>query len=54
MIYWRQVGTILATIDLIQQLKGEVVGAAFLIELSYLKGREEVQHLDIYSLVQYE
>lgn len=47
-------GTILATIDLIQQLKGDVIGAAFLIELSYLKGRERIQHLDIYSLVQYE
>lgn len=47
-------GTILATIDLIRQLQGEVVGAAFLIELSYLNGREKIQPLDIYSLVQYE
>lgn len=47
-------GTVLATIDLIKQLKGEVLGAAFLIELSYLNGREKCQDLDIYSLVQYE
>jgi len=47
-------GTILATMDLIQQLQGEIVGAAFLIELAYLKGRDKLQHLDLYSLVRYE
>lgn len=47
-------GTILATVDLIQRLGGEVLGATFLIELAYLKGREKCKDLEIYSLVQYE
>lgn len=47
-------GTILATVDLIKRLGGEVLGAAFLIELMYLKGREKCKDLEIYSLVQYE
>jgi len=34
-------------------LGGEVVCAAFLIELGYLHGREKLQGIDIVSLVQY-
>ena len=33
-------GTVLATMNLIRQLGGEVIGLAFLIELDYLHGRE--------------
>lgn len=47
-------GTISATLDLVNQLGGEVVGAAFLIELAYLNGREKLNGLDIFSLVRYE
>lgn len=47
-------GTIAAALDLVRQLRGEVVGAAFLIELAYLGGRKKFEDLDIYSLVQYE
>jgi adenine phosphoribosyltransferase len=48
-------GTVSATLQLVNQLKGEVVGAAFVIELSYLEGRKklEEQNVDIFSLVQY-
>jgi len=46
-------GTISTTINLIQQLQGEIVGAAFLIELSYLSGRDKLQGLDVVSLVKY-
>lgn len=47
-------GTINTTIDLIKQLGGEVVGAAFLIELSYLNGREKLpKDMEIFSLVTY-
>lgn len=46
-------GTVQATCDLIRQLQGEVVGAAFLIELTDLKGRERLPDLDLFSLVQY-
>ena len=46
-------GTIQTSIDLIKQLGGEVVGAAFLIELTYLDGRNKFDGIDVVSLVQY-
>ncbi|GBF10052.1 adenine phosphoribosyltransferase [Tepidibacillus infernus] len=46
-------GTIATTIKLIEQLGGEVVGAAFFIELSYLNGREKLPGVDVFSLVTY-
>lgn len=47
-------GTIQTTINLVHQLGGEVVGASFLIELSYLNGREKLGDIPIFSLVKYE
>ena len=35
-------GTVVGTIDLIRQLKGEVVGCSFLVELLSLKGRDRL------------
>lgn len=46
-------GTLHATKQLVENLGGKVVGAAFYIELVDLKGREKFPNLDIYSLVQY-
>lgn len=46
-------GTIAATIKLIEQLGGEVVGLAFVIELDSLKGRDNFVNYDICSLVHY-
>ncbi|HEY8884464.1 MAG TPA: adenine phosphoribosyltransferase [Chloroflexota bacterium] len=47
-------GTLLATMNLIRQLGGEVVGLAFLIELVYLHGRENlVNPPPIVSLLHY-
>ncbi|WP_028596063.1 adenine phosphoribosyltransferase [Paenibacillus assamensis] len=46
-------GTIAATIQMIEQLGGVVVGAAFLIELGYLDGREKLNGVDVHSLVTY-
>jgi adenine phosphoribosyltransferase len=46
-------GTISTCMQLVRQLGGEVVGAAFLIELSYLNGREKLAGTDIYRLVEY-
>ncbi|MBN2910090.1 adenine phosphoribosyltransferase [Polycladomyces sp. WAk] len=46
-------GTISATINLVRQLQGELVGAAFFIELTYLNGREKLQGIDVFSLVRY-
>ncbi|ALS27030.1 adenine phosphoribosyltransferase [Paenibacillus cisolokensis] len=46
-------GTISTTIKLVRQLGGEVVGAAFLIELGYLNGRDKLTDIDVFSLVTY-
>lgn len=46
-------GTIETTINLIEQLGGKVVGAAFFIELSYLDGRQKLGEIPVKSLVQY-
>lgn len=46
-------GTIEATIKLVEQLGGIVVGAAFLIELSYLEGRNRLQGYDLLALLKY-
>ena len=46
-------GTVEATIKLIEQLGGEVVGCAFLIELVDLKGREVLKDYDVFTLMEY-
>ena len=46
-------GTIEATIQLVEQLGGVVVGIAFLIELSYLDGRKKLDGYDIMTLMNY-
>ncbi len=46
-------GTIASTIQLVEKLGGEVAGVAFLIELSYLQGRDKIGSYDVFSLVQY-
>jgi adenine phosphoribosyltransferase len=46
-------GTISATIELVKQLGGVIVGATFLIELTYLNGREKLGDTEIISLIQY-
>jgi|SRR5690625_2285402 len=47
-------GTIEATIKLVEQLGGIVVGCAFLIELAYLHGINKLQGYDVLSLMKYE
>ncbi|MGY3778233.1 adenine phosphoribosyltransferase [Isobaculum melis] len=46
-------GTIAATIKMIEELGGEVVGTAFLIELTDLKGRDKIKGYDIFTLMNY-
>ena len=46
-------GTVEATIKLVEQLGGEVVGCAFLIELEDLKGRERLSGYDVYAAMKY-
>jgi adenine phosphoribosyltransferase len=47
-------GTAKAKVDLVEQLGGEVVGVAFVIELTFLHGRDRLDGYDIFSLIQYE
>lgn len=46
-------GTILATIALVEKLGGIVAGVGFLIELTYLQGREKLGKYPVTSLIQY-
>lgn len=46
-------GTIEATIKLVEELGGVVVGIAFLIELSYLEGRKKLKDYDVLTLMTY-
>jgi adenine phosphoribosyltransferase len=47
-------GTMAATLRLIQQLGGRVVGVAFMIELAFLRGREKLKSYPIHSLIVYD
>ena len=46
-------GTVKGTIELIERLKGEVVGLAFLVELEFLKGRDRLDGRRVTSVIQY-
>lgn len=46
-------GSSLATKNLIERLGGEIVGFAFVVELTALKGRDLLKGYDVFSLVQY-
>src|SRR3954449_449856 len=47
-------GTAAATARLVERLGGEVIGFGFIIELAFLKGREQLQGRDVVSLITYE
>jgi adenine phosphoribosyltransferase len=47
-------GTAAATIQLVRQLGGQVAGASFAVELSFLRGRTKLSGVDVFSLIQYE
>ena len=46
-------GTAKATVELVEQLGGEVVGLPFIIELEFLNGRDRLVGYDVFSLIQY-
>lgn len=46
-------GTMEATVKLVEELGGVVAGLAFLVELSYLDGREKLAGYDILTLMEY-
>jgi adenine phosphoribosyltransferase len=46
-------GTAAAICDLVEQLGGEIVGLAFVIELEFLEGRKHLENHDVHSLITY-
>jgi adenine phosphoribosyltransferase len=46
-------GTAKATVELVEQLRAEVIGLPFIIELSFLNGRQKLEGYDVFSLIQY-
>ena len=47
-------GTAKALADLVQESGAELVGCAFLVELSFLRGRDKLAPCDVYALVTYD
>ena len=47
-------GTMAATLRLIEQLGGQVVGVTFLIELAFLHGREKLKNYPLHSVIVYD
>lgn len=47
-------GTAAAAVKLIEQLGGKVAGAAFAVELGFLKGRAKLPGIHVFSLLQYD
>ena len=47
-------GTTKATVELIEQLGGEVVGCAYVVELGFLRGRETLAGHDVHALISYD
>jgi len=46
-------GTVKGTIELVERLRGDVVGLAFLVELDFLKGRDRLDGRRVTSVIQY-
>ena len=47
-------GTMQATVDLVKQMGGEIVGLTVAIELDFLKGRAKFPDYDVFSLMHYD
>ena len=46
-------GTVNGTVELVQRLKGEIVGLAFLVELGFLKGRDRLTGQTVSAVITY-
>jgi len=46
-------GTTTAMVELVRKLKGNVLCVAFLIELTFLNGRDKLKGLNVHSLIKY-
>lgn len=47
-------GTAEATLKLVEKLKGDIQGLAFLVELTFLEGRERLGDHEVVSIIQYK
>jgi adenine phosphoribosyltransferase len=47
-------GTMAACCELVKTLQGEIIGAAFLIELCFLRGRKKLEGIPIHSVIKVE
>ena len=47
-------GTAAAAARMVQNVGGEVVGLGFVVELTFLNGRQKLPGLDVFSLLQYD
>jgi len=47
-------GTMEATLKLVKELGGEVVGLGFAVELDFLRGRQRFPEQDVFSLLHYD
>ena len=47
-------GTAAASCRLVEQLGGEVVGLAFVVELSFLKGIDVLSNYDVFSVIKFD
>ncbi|HYK85575.1 MAG TPA: adenine phosphoribosyltransferase [Ktedonobacteraceae bacterium] len=46
-------GTVSAAMELVEKLGGHIAGIAFLVELTFLKGREQLGGHDVFALIKY-
>ena len=46
-------GTVAAKVELVEKLGGKIIGIAFLVELTFLNGREKLKNYEVTSLIQY-
>jgi adenine phosphoribosyltransferase len=46
-------GTVNGTVELVQRLKGQIAGLAFLVELGFLKGRDRLAGYTVTSVITY-
>ena len=46
-------GTAAATVELVQRLGGVIVELAFVVELGFLKGRDRLEGVDVFSILTY-
>jgi len=47
-------GTVAAAAKLVERLSGNIMGICFLIELSFLKGREKLKRYNVHALIDFE